>query len=563
MYRDLGREHPAQNEGWTAELTPYSDVVLGDTKAVVLLVQAAALVIFLIGCIDVVALLTARALDRADEIRLRRALGATPGRLLRQSILESGLLSLTGGVLAIATTAGAMRFLSQIELPTRFSFPLHPRLSGTVLGAAVGLSLATGLVLGLVSALGAGRSGPMEGSRSSRKRGRGLPVAIVSQIALAMAVLSAGGLLLEGLVSLEHAELGFDPANVLSIGIHRPHEYESLVRQREFQSRLLDEVGALPGVEQASVALYPPLAPVHMNLRFDIEGRASEGTDTFSAESLLVSEAYFRTLRARFLEGRGFGDEDRPQSPGALVVNETLAREYWPGEDAVGKRIFFHYPELEGRAFTVVGVVQDIVQARLTRRPARTLYLSQRETGLYDGDVALIVRTSGSPLSSLPAIRRRISSVDPDVVIRDATPMMHAAYESLEAPRQRTILLAGFGAVALLLAASGLYGLLAFTIAKGGREIGIRMALGARPKDVARLVTGRATRLALAGTAIGLALSWLGARFLERLLYGVSAYDALPYALTAVVLLVTALTASYVPARRASRIEPWKALRQE
>jgi putative ABC transport system permease protein len=563
LYRDLEREYPGEDRGWTAQITPYRDVILGDTKRALVLAQTAALVVLLVGCIDVAALLTARSLEREWETRVRRALGATPWRLLRQSVLESSLLSLASGLMAIAAAAGAVRWVSPIDLPTGLPFPIEPGLGGAVPGVAFGVSLGAGLVLGLVSHLGAGPLGALGGSRGSRKRGRALSLVIVFQIALAMAVLSVGGLLLKGLVSLEGRDLGFDPEGVVSIRVHRPRKYDDERQQGEFQRRLLDEVRSLPGVESAAVALYAPLAPVRMNLRFDIQGRAAESTDTFNAEAVVVSETYFHTLGAKLVEGRGFGNEDLPGSPGAIVVNETLAREYWPNEDPLGTRVHFPYPDLDPGPYTVVGIVEDIAQERLTTEPPRTVYLSQSQSGAFDDDIYLLLRTSVASPPSVRALRARISALDPDIVMREATPMPLAAARSLNDPRRRTLLLGGLGIVALFLAASGLYGLLSFSIARRRREIGIRMAMGAGTKEVVGLLAGRGVALALAGAGGGLGVAWIGARSMGSLLYGVSSRDPFAYGIAAAVLLTTTFVATYVPARRASRTDPWSSLRQE
>ena len=566
LYRNLEAEYPAENQGWTAVLRPFRDRLLGDTKQALVVVQLGALVVLLIACINIAALLAARGAERERETRLRLALGATPSRVLRHVLIESVLLSVTGGLFAVAATAAAMPFISRYELPTARPFAFTPGLDVTVSSFAVGLVILTGLVFGIGPALRASRldSRAAIGFTVLRppSKTRAQSVVIVSQIMLAMTLLSAGGLVLRSLAELRKADLGFDPAPMLKMAIHRPHEHDTEGERRDFQRRLLEEVRALPGVEGAASTSFLPLRHVSINLRFDIEGRPSDSTDRFNASTVIVSRGYFRTLGATLVKGRYFREGDTLEPPGAMIINETLAREYWPDEEALGKRVFFPYPDLDRDRFTVVGIVRDITYDRLSVEPSRRLYLTT-EGNPYTPDLYLVVRASMDPFEVLASVRQRIQEIDPAIVVSDASPMLEVDQDSLNGPRQQTALLTVFAVLALLMAASGLYGLLAYSVSQRTRELGVRMAMGARSRDVTKLVLTRGARLTLTGVALGFVAAWAMMHFVSGLLYGLSAADPLTYSVSGIILLVTALLASYLPARRAGGIQPSVALRHE
>ena len=564
LYRNLEQLYPAENEDWTAVLVPFRDEILGDTKLALVLVQLAALLVLLIGCINVATILTSRGTERDTEIRLRLALGATPARILSQALTESLFISLTGGMLALVSVAGAMQLLSRYELPTAIPFGIAPKLDTSVLGVAVGLSVLTGIVFGIAPALRASRLEPRAALRATERRETTRSLTIVCQIALAAVLLSTGGLVLRSLSKLQRAELGFEPASMLKATIHRPRKYKSDRERRDFQQRLLQGVKTLPGVEDAAFG-HLRLTRVRSNLAVYIEGRDSESRDTFNAQVAVVSRDYFRTLGATLVKGRYFSEEDSPDAPGAIIVNETLAREFWPNEDALGRHVFWPIPDgpEPGEWFTVVGIIQDITYARLAIEPERMLYIPQSRWHRFSGEGDLLIRTALHPVQALESVRQRITEIDRDVEVSDAAPMLQLARDSLQEPRQRSVLLAVFAALALLMAACGLYGLLACSVVKRTREIGVRMALGARVKDVVSMVVGHSAALTIAGVAVGFAGSWGGMRLLASLLYGLSPADPVTYALAAMVLFAAAVLASYFPTRRATRIEPSVALRHD
>jgi putative ABC transport system permease protein len=298
-----------------------------------------------------------------------------------------------------------------------------------------------------------------------------------------------------------------------------------------------------------------------MNLRFAVEGRPRSAADDWSAGSLSVSPTFFRTMGSPVARGRSFNEGDLLQSPGVVMIDETLAREYWPGEDPLGKRIEFLYPELRHRWFSVIGVVPDFKYESLAASPVRTLYVPQAQ--LPFRDFFLVIRTASNPLDFVNAVKDRIEGVDRDLPLAYVGSMEHIVQGALEEPRLRTWLLALFASLAMVLASAGLYGLLAYSVARSTREIGIRLVLGADRNEVLRHVMGRGLTLAAMGIALGLVLALILARFLASLLYGVGTADPRTYALVAVLLGTVAGLASYLPARRAASIEPAVALRQE
>ena len=276
-----------------------------------------------------------------------------------------------------------------------------------------------------------------------------------------------------------------------------------------------------------------------------------------------MSQGYFRTLGATLVKGRYFSDEDTFEHGGAIIVNETLEREYWPSGGALGERVFFPYPHFDRGWFTVVGIVRDITYDRLADKPQRRLYVPLEGNPYSPGDAYLIARTASEPLQVLESVRRRVRELDPDIVVGDANPMLQVDRDALSGPRQGTVLLTVFAALALLMAASGLYGLLAYAVGQRTREIGLRMALGAHANDIVKMVAGRGAALTLIGVTIGLVACVGLMQLVANLLHGVSPADPLTYVVAATVLVAAALLASYLPARRASRIEPSVALRHE
>jgi putative ABC transport system permease protein len=324
---------------------------------------------------------------------------------------------------------------------------------------------------------------------------------------------------------------------------------------------VLDEVRSIPGVLNAAATSDLPLIRLvmGMNLRFAIEGRQASGSDEWSAGALSVSPTFFRTMGSPPLRGRAFDEKDLPRAPGVVMVDETLAHEYWPGEDPLGKRIEFLYPELRHRWFSVVGVVRDFKYDSLGAGPMRTLYLPQAQMPFRD--LFLLVRTTSSPLDLVGAVKGRIRAIDHELPFGHVASMEHIVQDSLSEPRLRTWLIGLFAALALVLASAGLYGLLAYSVARRTAEIGIRLALGAGRGEVLWQVMGQGLKLAAQGIGLGLIVALILSRLLASLLFGVSTTDPLTYGVVAVLLVGVTALASYRPASRAASVDPAVALR--
>jgi putative ABC transport system permease protein len=566
LYRGLAERFPAENAGWDVELTPWRGLILGHARPALLVLLAAAGIMLAIASANVAGLLLARAVDREREMAIRLALGASRSRIVRQLVTEGLLLAAVAGGLSLLVARSAVGALSALRLPTAVEFAFPPRVDARVFAATAGVSLLAGLLVGLAPALHAARvdlrnrigGGPVVGERRARAR-NGL---VLAEIALGAILLAAGGLMLESLQNLRHAALGFEPRRLSALELNLPDQrYPDDDSVRRFVSRLLDDVGALPGVESVASASDVPLQDVSLNLRFAIEGRPATSTDRFSASALAVSPAYFRTIGATLVRGRAFDTRDTREAPGALVIDETLARAYWPDEDPLGKRIAFPYPDLRGRSFVVVGIVRAVQYRKPGQVTERTLYLPQVEVPFRDS--FLLVRASTSSADAMGAVRRSMHAADPALAQNAPRALEDVARDVLATPRLLTGLLGLFAGLSLLLALAGLYGLLAYTVARRTPEIGVRVALGAGRSDVVRLVMGRGLALTGIGIAVGLGMALGLTRFLGTLLYGVGPADPPTYAAVAAILALVAAAACYIPARRAARIEPAVALRRE
>jgi predicted permease len=485
---------------------------------------------------------------------------------VRQLLTEGFLLAGVAGGLALVVARGAVGVLSTVRLPTAVEFAFPPRVDARVFAATAGVSLLAGLLVGLAPAIQAARMDLRSriggGSVVPERRLRARHGLVLAEVALGAVLLAAGGLMLESLVNLRGAALGFEPRRLSALELNLPDErYPDDDSVRRFVARLLLDLGALPGVESVASASDLPLHDVSLNLRFAIEGRPATSTDRFSANALSVTPAFFRTIGATLVRGRAFDARDTREAPGAVVIDETLARAYWPDGDALGKRIEFPYPDLRGRAFSIVGIVQAVQYRKPGQGRERTLYLPQTDVPFRDS--FLVVRASASPADAMAAVRRSVRAADPALALNRPRALEDVAREALATPRLLTGLLGLFAGLSLVLALAGLYGLLAYTVARRTPEIGVRVALGADRSDVVRLVMGRGLALTGLGIAVGLGIALGLTRFLAGFLYGVGPADPPTYAGVAAILALVAAAACYVPARRAARIEPSVALRRE
>jgi predicted permease len=560
IYQRLRDRFPDENRDWSVELRSFRNFVLGDARLALLALLTGVLVVLVIACANVAGLLLSVGESRKRELAVRRAIGASRWRLLRQFMTESLLLAAAGGALSLMAAAALAPLIGTVHVPTVTAFTFAPRMDSTVLFFLLAVACAAGLLSGVVPSFWASRQAlPSSMSVSRNRPGTFL---VLSETALATALLIGGGLLLRSFLAVQRQDPGFDPEGLLTMEVALPRaQQDDPEVARAFQESLLEHVRAIPGVRAAATSLSLPLERTTMNLRFGIPGRPSRSSDDFNASVDVVSDDYFRTVGATFVAGRGFGPVDTRTGAGAIVINETMAREYWPDESAIGKGLEFPYPDMSERTFTVIGIVRDVVHDRLERDTRRTLYLPQRQWPF--GDIKLIVRTDGDPFRYVDPLKERIHGTAPPVVISNVVGMDAIARESLRGPRLWTSAFFLFAALAVLLAVSGLYGLLAHDVSRRTREIGVRVALGADRGNITRLVAGKGLALAATGAIAGMVLAAFTTRFLASILYGFSPNDPATFAATCIGILLVSALAACLPARRAASITPSAALRSE
>ena len=522
------------------------------------LLLATAGLVLLIGGTNVAGMLLARAVARRREMAIRLAVGATGRALVRQLLGESVLLFLLGGGAGIMLTIWLTRMLSAIQppFPTRIAFDLRP--DPRVLGFALALALLTGVGFGLMPALQAARTDVLTGlkeggTREGSRRGRLRSGLVVGQLALAMLLMLVAGLFGR---TLQHS-LSADPGFVArGVGVSRidlePHGYDR-ARGEEFQRRLLERVAAAPGVRSASLAGFAPLSGNIHSEEIRVPGKEEITVNTDA-----VDPGYFATLQIPLRAGRVFTAADREGAPRVVVINQTLAQRLWPGASAIGKTVRLSD---DGPPMEVVGVVANGTYERFGERPISFLYRAVAQS--YSPGVTVMARADGGAAVALDAIRRELQGMDANLAPEQAMPLESLIGVSLFPQRVAAFFIGGFGVLGLLLACIGIYGVLAYQVGQRTREIGVRVALGARAGDVVRMVVRHGFKITALGAVIGLLLAVAATRLLSSLLYGVSATDPLTFTAVPAVMLVVALVASWLPARRAARVDPMEALRAE
>ncbi|MFY9609602.1 MAG: ABC transporter permease [Blastocatellia bacterium] len=577
----LEQAYPDTNRNTLATLFPVSKV---DPRAYTQLISVAGLllavvaIVLLIACANVANLLLARASGRRKEIAVRLALGASRSRLVRQLLTESVLLSLAGGVGGLLLALWTNDLLKTATPPDGiFSFTLDYHLDGRVLAFAFLLSLATGVIFGLAPALQASRPelvAALKDEDSAAGRGRRRfnlrNLLVVAQVALSLVLLIGAGLFLRSLNNAQSIDPGFDAERVLNAQLNINLLRYTKAQGQEFYRQAVERAEVLPGVESATLARVVPLTGGGRTSSLLIEGQ--QGSDNVNrsegmglqdnpntVNANVVGLKYFQTMGIALLRGRDFIEHDNEAAPRTTIVNDAFAQRYFDGEEAIGRRVSFN--GAQGPWCEIVGVVRDSKYRTLGEAPRPTAYVplaQNHETGM-----ALHVRTTGRPSSVAGAVRREIQSLDQNLPVTNLQPMSEVVGSSLFAARMGAVLLATFGLLALLLAGVGLYGVMSYTVSRRTREIGIRMALGAQSGSVLRLVLNEGLRLVGSGVAVGLVVAAGATRLLASFLYGVSPLDAATFAAIPLVLALVALLASYLPARRAAKVDPMIALRYE
>ena len=565
-------EHPLNyRTGFSVALRPLQTEIVGDTGRPLLILLGAVGLVLLIACANVSNLLLARAAWRRREIALRTALGASRGRLVRQLLTESILVALAGGAAGLVLARWGVDLLIALGPDT------IPRLREVTLDARVvvftGLvSLATGVVFGIVPALrasGASLGDALkEGGRSGERAmlGRAGRVLVVSEVALSLVLLVGAGLLVHSFARVQHVEPGFDARGMLTLRLSLPESrYTTFEQGDRFFDALFAALRARPDVDSVAAANALPFSGNNGSRTFHIEGQEPKRPEDQPEEQLrIVTDGYFQTMKVPLVKGREFTDRDRLGAPRVAVVNESLARKHFPDGRVIGRR--FAFSRNEPQWYEIVGIVGNIKHRGLDASDRPEMYVPYRQplfSNVTVRPMQIVVRTAGDPLAAAATVRREIARLDPDQPISDVRTMDERIGRSLESRRFNMILLAAFAALALALAAIGIYGILAYAVTERTHEIGVRLALGAQPRDVLSMIVAQGMAMTGAGAAIGVVAALAVTRLMSSLLFGISAADPMTFAAIPLLLGVVAFVACYVPARRATRVDPLVALRTE
>jgi predicted permease len=562
----LQQQFPDTNSNSSTVVIPLKDDLLGNTRLELMVLMAAAAATLLIACANLASLLLSRAAGRRGELALRVALGATRGRMVRQMIIEGITLSLLGGVLGLAVPPLALALLGRV-VPTGVN-TTHTAFDWRLLTFSFVVSVATGLLFSVVPALQSARTsvrdalqqnvrGAVGGSSSATR-----DALVVLQVATTLVLLVAAGLMLRTLSNLRAIDVGFRSDHLLTMRTTLPQpRYADPAKRSAFYDRVLAGVRALPGIEQTAFASVLPFVTNGNSRPFGVEGRPNRPGESPDALYRVGTSEYLQTLGVRLIDGRLIDRRDIESAPLVAVINETMARQYWPTESAVGRRIMFGPPDVAPKV-TVIGVIKDVHESgyQVAMKPEVYLPAAQARPG---GPENLIARVSGDPSTYARQMARVVADVDPTQPVAAVRTMDEIIDLNVGDRHQQMVLLVSFGGLALLLVSLGLYGVLAQGVAARTREIGVRIALGATRYSVVTMVIGRGVTLTGIGAAVGVAAAWGLTRAMSSLLYGVGAADPVTFAGVAALLCVVALIACAVPAARAAHVDPMLALRDQ
>ena len=569
----IERQYADTNSGYSTKVVALRDQLVGDIGPTLWTLLGAVVFVLLIACANVASLLLARAGSRDKEIVLRMALGANPARVLRQLLTESVLLALAGGLLGLALAAWGVAMLAQFG-PASLPRLAEINIDWRVMAFTLTVSLATGIIFGLAPALLTVRTDlnsvlktSGRGNTGSRTRALWRNALVTSEIASCVVLLTGAGLLIRSFLQLESVNPGFRPDHVLTMQIALPETRYSGQKVALFYHQLVDRLHALAGVQYAGIARNLPLSGADASLNFVVENRPVESAAEQSrAKYRAASADYFAALGIPLVRGRFFDRTDGERTPGVVIINNTMARRFWPNEDPIGKRMKAGF---DGSQWcTVVGIVGDVKHTGLDAATNAEMYyhylqIPSELMGFVEGTMTLVLRTQSEPNSMVAAARGEVQKLDPDLAVFNVKTMQDLVGGSLAGARFRTLLLGVFAGIALILAATGLYGVIAYAVTQRTNELGVRMALGAQKSDVLKMVVGEGAQLAAIGIGVGLVVAFPLMRIISRLLFGVNASDPLTFAATSSLILLVALTASYLPALKAIKVDPLAALRHE
>jgi putative ABC transport system permease protein len=565
----LEQQYPDKNLHKSIRLEPMLEALVGDIRPALLILLGAVGCVLLIACANVANLLLARAMARQKEMAIRSALGASRIRVIRQLLTESIVLSLTGGLLGLVLAAwwsDLLVALGKENIPRA----MQVGLDWYVLTFNLVVSVLTGIIFGLVPALHSsktelteslkeGSRGAGEGAHRHRMRG----ILVVSELAIAVVLLVVAGLLIQSLWRLRNVSPGFEPQNLLTFAVAVPEVKYPTERQDQFFRELVSRVQALPGVRSAGAVIPLPLTGDMFRISFEQEGHPVAKGDQPSADFFAVSDDYFKTLGVRMLKGREFTQRDSAKAPGVIIINEAFAKKYFPNEEPIGKRLKPGISTTEQKADwrEIVGVVADVRNRNLSSELRPGYFLPQSQIPF--SQMSIVVRTVNDPHTLVTQVQNEVHGMDPDVPVFSVKTMEEYISATVAAPRFNSTLLGIFASVALILTIVGLYGVMSYSVAQRTNEIGIRMALGAQTRDVMSLIVFQGLKLVWIGLGIGLLGALASTWILKSLLFGVTHNDPLTFIVVSVILSLVALLACYVPARRATRLDPLQALHYE
>ncbi|HKR60792.1 MAG TPA: ABC transporter permease, partial [Pyrinomonadaceae bacterium] len=565
----LEQQHPQSNRNQGIHVVSITDEIVGDIRPTLWMIFGAVVFVLLVACANVANLLLARSSVRYKEITIRSAIGAVRTQLIRQLLTESLLLSVIGGVLGLGLAYWGTSLVSAAGSQINPMFQ-NIQLDTRVLFFTLGISLLTGLIFGLAPALQVSNPNLTEslkeggrGSGTGGSRNRLRSALVVAEIAMTLVLLVCAGLLIRTVMRLRSVDTGFDPQNILAMNIGLPSiKYPKPENQIAFFKQATDRIASLPGVKAAGITSVLPLSDNFDGRGLVVEDHPRPRGEEITVDLYIATPGYLRAMNIATLDGRPLGDQDTADSAKVALINKTMANQLWLNQNPLGKRIRFTGTETDpGPWRTVVGVVDDVSQYGLDQKPAMQIYLphAQYPTSF----ITIVVKTDVDPLSITSAVRREILAVDKDQAVFKVTTLEQLIGESILNRKFFMILLIVFAGLALTLAAIGIYGVMSYVASQRTHEIGIRMALGAQGRDVLKLIIGNGMSLALIGVVLGLAGAFALTRVMAGILFGVTATDALTYVIVSAGLIAIALLACYVPARRATKIEPLVALRYE